>query len=245
MKLVPSLFVISTACLFARSASAQFHLIPPGGARPDCSIKFSMPQDRDPARLTFIQPGQMYTNADSSTYSPGDNAGSVINGQLLATNGASPGNGLEVHSLIPDQPQDGVASYIPVVEVDFYTTYTGNLQIDSVVGSTFTNFIPWTVQRISVPAQVPGGPRYKQAFSFTGGQTNQALMYKGTDGYYALLTAVLADTSDPTGFNSAAFGVSGFTTVEATPEPGAFALLSGLMLGSANVLWRRRRKARR
>ena len=234
MKFCLGLFAASALGFISTPALAQFQLLPPNGSPVDTVISFAMPQDRDPTRLTFTQQGQVYTRADNA--GPGHNAGSVLTGQLLQTNGVGAGGGLELHGQFPAVYP--IPVFTPALEVDFYTTYTGNLEIDSIVVSPFTGFTPWDVQRI---APRPG---YAQAFRFTGGRPGQAPLFTGVSlsGYYALLSARLNNASDPTGFGASTFAFTGFATIQPVPEPGSLLLLGGLVFSGASLMRRRSRR---
>ena len=169
----------------------------------------------------------MYTHAD--LLNPGDNLGTALTGQLLATNGSASGGGLELHGLLGGGPISP-----PVEDIDLFTTYTGGLRIDSIVPPVFTAvFAPWNVVRIALTAG------FAQGFRFTGVPTAQAPLNVGQ--FYAVLQASLAAPTDPSGFYAARFGAQGFSTIQTTPEPGAIALLSGLAV-CGGMLWRKRRR---
>ena len=187
-----------------------------------------MPSGIDPSRLTFIQPAFLYTNVDGQL--PGDQLGAPITGNLLLTQAFSGGGGLELHGDIP-----GAASSLPVVEVDFFTDYASPLGADTLVGPPFT-FTPWGVQALRAGA-IPTG--FAQGFRFFK-QSGGANINLGE--YYGLLSAVIDNPNDPTGFRDARFGFEGFTTPQDTPEPGAAALFVGTLLSVSLLARKRRRK---
>ncbi|MCW3095000.1 MAG: hypothetical protein JWL77_618 [Chthonomonadaceae bacterium] len=192
----------------------------------DATCTLVMPAGIDPTRLTVIQPNILYTKADGTI--PGDQLGSPLTGNLLLTAAFSGGGGLELHGDIP-----GGANSVPLKEVDFYTDYAGNLGLNSAVGSAFTN-TPWSVQTLST---IPSG--YVQGFRFFE-QSGSANINKGE--FYGVLSATLGNSSDPTGFRNASFGMTGFTQVTGTPEPGALALVAAMGLAVAVRARQRRRR---
>jgi hypothetical protein len=219
-----SLFSLS---LLSRPACAQTTVLPLPGHPTQTTAKFTMPQNTDPLRLTFTNDGNLYTHADA--VNPGDDAGQLINGQLLATNGSAPGGGLELHGLLGS----GLV-FSDVKDIDLFTTYTGGLRIDSIVSPVFsTTFSPWNVVRIAPISN------YAQGFRFINISPTQAPLNLGQ--FFAELQAGLADPTDPTGFYTSTFGIAGFSTIQTTPEPGSMALLSGLTV-CGGMLWRRRRQ---
>jgi MYXO-CTERM domain-containing protein len=192
----------------------------------DAVCTLVMPSGIDPTRLTVIQPNILYTRADGTI--PGDQLGSFLTGNLLLTDAFNGGGGLELHGDIP-----GGSSSIPLKEVDFYTDYAGNLGLNSAVGATFAN-TPWSFQTLST---IPTG--FVQGFRFFE-QSGSADINTGE--FYGVLSATLGDASDPTGFRNASFGMTGFTQVTGTPEPGALALVAAMGLAAAVHARKRRRR---
>ena len=152
-------FDLAGVCLLAAPCAAQYTLLPPRGVPIRATATFTVPQNADPAAVNFTMEGELYTQADGAT--PGDNSGPEITGQLLATNGSAPGDGLELHGLLP--PTGGPTSPRPdVLDVDIFTTYTGGLRVDSITPMPFSlAYNPWTVMQITPIAG------YVQGFRFT------------------------------------------------------------------------------
>ena len=219
----------STFAVAIIATSLFFSLSPVQAQAPTpATTTLVMPSGIDPSRLTFIQPAFLYTNVDGQL--PGDQLGAPITGNLLLTQAFSGGGGLELHGAIP-----GAASTVPVIAVDLFTDYTSPLGADTLVGAPFT-FTPWGVQALGAGA-IPTG--YTQGFRFFK-QSGGANINLGE--YYGLLSAVIDNPNDPTGFRDAHFGFEGFTTPQATPEPGAAALLVGIGLSVSLFALKRRRR---
>jgi hypothetical protein len=217
-KSILAVAMFATALFFLSAAQAQ--------AASDATCTLVMPSGIDPTRLTFIQPGLLYTNADGTL--PGDQLGAPITGNLLLTSAFSGGGGLELHGAIP-----GSNNANPIREIDFFTDYTGTLEVNTEVDPTFS-FQPWNVQALGA---VPGG--FAQGFRVFE-QRGSADMNSGQ--FYGVLSATLDDPSDPTGFRDANFGFEGFSTLQGTPEPGAFALFAGMGLTASLLALKRRRR---
>jgi hypothetical protein len=189
-----------------------------------------MPSGIDPSKLTFTQPGTLYTNTDGSI--PGDQRGSAITGNMLLATAAQGGGGLELHGAVFDGDNPNP---VPVVEIDLFTTYTGIMTVNSSIGQ-LTSFTPWGVTPLTnMPTGFAQGVRLFK-------QRGSADMNKGA--FQGFLSSALNDASDPTGFRSAGFGTKGFTSLQTsgTPEPGALALLVGMGLSVSALARKRRRK---
>ena len=198
-------------------------------AATDVVTTLVMPAGTDPSKLTFTQPGFLYTNTDGSI--PGDNIGSAITGNLLLTAADSGAGGLELHGNVFAPI---VNTNVPVVEVDIFTTYAGTMGVNTAIGGQFTSFTPWGVQALGT---VPTG--FRQGFRFFK-QPGSADINKG--GYYGFLSSALNGNPNPADFRNANFGFEGFTKTQSvgTPEPGMLALLVGMGL-SVCVFARKRR----
>jgi hypothetical protein len=208
-----------------------------------------MPSGIDPSRLTFVQPGTMYYNVDG--IEPGDQGGAAITGNLLLTAAFGGAGGVELHGAIPDPGARHTAAelpgaisdlsterYLPVEEVDFFTTYAGPLVVNTAVDNSFGAMTPWGVEML---ANVPAG--FAQGFRFFKREDAAEM---NVNGFYGVLSVTLDDSSDPNGFRNASFSTQSFATVQAsaTPEPGAVGLLAGMGI-SIFALKRRRNLKRR
>jgi hypothetical protein len=200
-------------------------------AATDVVTTLVMPAGTDPSKLTFTQPGLLYTRTDGSI--PGDQLGSAINGNLLLTAADNGAGGLELHGNVVAPIAN---TTVPVVEVDLFTTYAGNMVMNTAIGGQFTSFTPWGVQALGT---VPTG--FTQGFRFFK-QPGSADINKG--GFYGFLSSALNSNPNPADFRNADFGMQGFTKPQSpgTPEPGTLALLVGMGLSVCVFARKRHRK---
>lgn len=185
---------------------------------------FTIPANVDPDSVTFTSTGQTFAITDQTD---------PITGQLLTPFGNGGGGGLNIFAAVPGPPGN-VNATIPIVEVDFFTTYTGPISLTSLSG--FSAFDPWFAEILNPPVG--------QAFRFYKTLPTQANINTTNPGFdpteYAFFTLTPA-VNDPT-FLSSLFTITGYTSVQNVPEPGTCALLGGLVV-AGGMAWRRRRRA--
>ena len=195
----------------------------PGPSTPVLAT-FTIPTDTDPDSITFTSSGQTFAITDQTN---------PITGQLLTPGYLSGGGGLDIFAAVPGPPSVGTT--IPIVEVDFFTTYTGPISLTSLSG--VGSFTPWFAEVLNPPVG--------QAFRFFKTLPTQANINTTNPGFdpaeFAFFTLTPNNPNDPT-FLSSLFTVTGYTSVQNVPEPGTCALLGGLIV-TGGMAWRRRRRA--
>ncbi len=185
---------------------------------------YTIPTDFDPDSVTFTSTGQTFAITDQTD---------PITGQLLSplSNG---GGGLNIFAAVPN-PLGANSATIPIVEVDFFTTYTGPITLVSLAGFG-SGATPWFAEMLNPPVG--------QAFRFYKTLPTQANINTTNPSIdpteYAIFTLTPRDPNDAVFLNSL-FTISGFTSVQNVPEPGTIALFGALAV-SGGVAWRRRRR---
>ena len=216
--------LLLTALGLALSAAPSLAQVGSTGVAPipltPVTATFTIPTTVDPDSITFTFPGQPFTNTDQ---------GNLITGQRLYA-GSGGGGGLNIFAHVPGA--SSTAPTIPIVEVDFFTTYTGTLTLVSQSVAP-TLFPPWFAEKLNPPTG--------QGFRFfktlpTQANINSTSLLSSEFAFFNLTP------NDPTNgaFLTSTFMVTGFTTVQGTPEPGTCALLGALVV-SGGVAWRRRK----
>ena len=188
------------------------------------TIRIGMPVGLDPIKLIFQEAGKLYT--DTNDPSP-----NVVNGPITGLTfddpRLNPGGigGLEIHGAIPNPAP--VGGFIPVTEIAFYSldysppltllSYVNQNILDPVTGKPF---LPWLTY----------DSRAREGIYLFLFQPGAAPLNKGQ--YFGLIDS---DTQNPPAFNQARFGL----IANPTPEPGALALIGGL-LAAGGLLLRKR-----
>ena len=192
---------------------------PPSAGTP-VTATYTIPIDFDPDSVTFRTTGQTFTITNTQQ---------LITGQLLEPSSIlGGGGGLNIFAAVPAPP--AVGGTIPIVEVDFFTTYTGPLTLTSLSGNP--DFVPWFAEMLNPPTG--------QGFRFFKTMSTQANInteYPGLDPTEYAFFTLTPDNPNDTAFLTSTFSITGFTAV---PEPGTIALLGALAV-SGSVAWRRRR----
>lgn len=179
---------------------------------------FTIPTDFDPDSITFSSTGQTFTTTDGQQ---------LITGQLLSPNG---GGGINIFAAVPAPPT--VGGTLPIVEVDFFTLYTGPITLISRARAN-SGFVPWFAEMLNPP--VGQGFRFFKTMKTQADINTTDPRIDPTE--YAFFTLTPRDPTDTT-FLTSTFSVTGFTAV---PEPGTCTLLGALVVGGG-VAWRRRRR---
>ena len=195
----------------------------PGPSTP-VTASFTIPTSVDPDSVTFRTTGQTFTSTDNQQ---------LITGQLLEPSSIpNGGGGLNIFAAVPGPPGSG--STTPIVEVDFFTTYTGPLTLTSLSGDPA--FVPWFAEVLNPPTGQ--GFRFFKTLST---QANINTTHPTRDPTEYAVFTLTPDNPNDTTFLTSTFGITGYTTVQNVPEPGTIALLGALAVGGS-VAWRRRRR---
>lgn len=201
--------------------------LPAQGAGEPINMFFAMPTAVDPVKLYLFTPGNPY----SDTNDPNNRSNGPITGATLLPAASNGQGGLEIHGRF------GSVAPLPVVELDFFTTFLGPLDLtptqnqNIINGRTGLPFVPWL-------AVDQGIANNRHKFTLKP-QSDSAPMNQG--GYYGILSATVPSGVDDSAFRPAGFSFTGFAQAPTTPEPGVGALLLGAVLAGGRLAARRRK----
>ncbi len=198
-------------------------------SRPPIQMSFAIPTLVDPAKLFLNTPGQSY----SETNDPNSRSNGPITGMTFLPVGIGGLGGLEIHGNFPG------AAPIPVGEIDFSLPYIGALTLTTTEDQgildpqTGLPYAPWLAVDHGIQNNL---------HSFTLRPQPGSAPLDASD-FFGVLTADATgvDSGTLAAFQGAGFSSAGFVT---TPEPGAAALLLGVVF-SGSLLASRRRKDRK
>ena len=204
--------------------------LPAQGAEEPIQMFFAMPIAADPVKLYLFTPGNPY----GDTNDPNSRSNGPITGVTLLPAASNGQGGLEIHGRF------GSVAPLPVVELDFSTTFLGPLTLTPTQNQNITNgrtglpFAPWQ-------AVDKGIQNSLHKFILTP-QSDSAPMDQG--GYYAILSATVPSTVDDSAFRPSGFSFTGFAVAPITPEPGVGAFLLGAVLAGGRLVARRRKRGK-